>query len=216
MRCNVYRPINPRVCLNVRLPEACACATCDRRDQSTHELAPLAAPSSANAFTRVYINVIAAGSNSFFPPSRGSSFPSVRHGALLDHYESKPSAAATYTISQRTASTSLPLVVLHAHLFTRETPGAVRLTRARTCTRTRTGAGVLRLSTDAGNGNARSEHGRAVARQVLTEGTRNRSCGPGGTRFTDPSCERRYRYLHRPISSGRLIGSAREIPWPGV
>ena len=33
---------------------------------------------------------------------------------------------------------------------------------------------------------------------------------PEGTRSTDPSCERRYCYLPWPISSGRLIGSARE------
>lgn len=163
----MYRPINPRVCVNVRLPEACTCATCDRRDQSTHELAPLAAPSSANAFTCVYINVIAAGSNSFFPPSRGSSFPSVRHGTLLDHYESKPSAAATYTISQRTASTSLPLGILHSHPSTREIPGAVRLTRSRTVhAHARRGRSP---SIDRRRQQQRSlEHGRAVARQVLT------------------------------------------------
>lgn len=48
------------------------------------------------------------------------------------------------------------------------------------------------------------------------EETWNRSCGPGGTRFTDPSCERRYRYLHRPISFRRLIGSAREYLGPAI
>lgn len=49
----------------------------------------------------------------------------------------------------------------------------------------------------------RTRSWRPVARQVLTLGkTRNRSCAgkSRGTRFTDPSYKRRYRYLYRLIS----------------
>jgi len=80
--------INPRVSLNIRRKIARdARATCDRRDQSAHELAPLAVPSNTNAFTCVYINVIAVGSNSFFPPFLHSLLSGT---TLLGHYKSNP------------------------------------------------------------------------------------------------------------------------------
>jgi len=50
-----------------------------------------------NAFTRVYINVIAVGSNSFFPPSSAFHFPPVWHD-VTGSLRVEPSPAATYTI----------------------------------------------------------------------------------------------------------------------
>lgn len=123
------------------MPGACARATCDRRDQSeSHELAPLAAPSSTNAFTRVYINIIAAAPVRIVS-SAALPLPPVWHD-VTGSLQVELSPAATYTISQRTASTFLRRRT-HASAHARGIPAA-RLTRSRTCTHTRVHTGVLR------------------------------------------------------------------------
>lgn len=197
-----------------RRPEACARVTCDRRDQSVHKLAPLATPSSTNAFTCVYINVIAAGSNSFF---RGSPVPSClarRYWVITSRTLS--SRHLHDILARREHLLTMPYV--HTHPPTRETPmrGAINApTDVHTHTRARRGRSPSHLSTERRQQTLARTRTRCRTPSAHEE-TRNRSCRPGGTRFTDPSCERRYRYLHRPISSGRLIGSAREYLGPAI
>lgn len=90
-----------------------------------------------------------------------------------------------------------------------------RLTRSRTHTHARVhGASVLRHVYRPCN-NARSNTD-ALSHAKCSRGNTESKLRTGGTRFTDPSCERRYRYLHRPISSRRLIGSAREYLGPTI
>jgi len=156
--CNMYREswlirASP-LTYDVRLPETCARATCDRRDQSAHELAPLAAPSNTNAFTCVYINVIAVGSNSFFP--------SFLHSYLAQRYWVITSRIlSSYHLHDILALREYLLTAPYTctHLWTRDTHTA-RLTRSHACTAFSV-TSIDRLQRSL-------ECGRAVARQVLT------------------------------------------------
>lgn len=76
-------------------------------------------------------------------------------------------------------------------------------------------AGILVASID--RHRQRRSNTDAVSHAKRSRGnTESKLREPRGTRFTDPSCERRYRYLHRSISAERLIGSAREYLGPAV
>lgn len=137
-------------------------------------------------------------------------FPSlVYETTLLGHYKSNPQPNPTLTRSSRVPSYLYTSMYLH------------RRTHTHTHTRTNICADVSRIRVH----NDRSRHTyrptpTTRTRDALShtpsahEETRNRSCGPEGTRFTDPSCKRRYRYLHRPISARRLIGSVCEYLGP--
>lgn len=161
------------------------------------ELAPLTATSSTNAFTRVYINVIAVGSNSFFSHPRARLSLPTEENDVTGSLRVELSSATARTISHRALS----------YLPTRGPSARTYDLNTRACFR------HVYRPTPTSNARTRTRCRTPSAREGgQTHGIE--AAGPRGTRFTDPSCKRRYRYLYRPISARRLIGSAREYLGP--